>query len=77
MYKYNYVDNPFNDKNFDYEEIYSKISAYENILEIDDTEILEAYEQNCRIKYLKDCVTCMFIEIDTERIFNNVKLYSI
>ena len=33
---------------------------------------MEAYTDNAKLKFLKDFVVCMFIEFETERIFQNV-----
>lgn len=38
------VGNPFNDKNFQYDEIYQKLINFNNALDIKDETVLRAYE---------------------------------
>lgn len=45
---------------------------FNNSLKIKNPVLLGSYEDNAKIKFLRDVAACMFIEVDTERVFNNV-----
>ncbi len=69
------VGNPFNKNPFNYAKEYDRMVSINNVLGITDPIIVETYEENARIRFLRDVASCMFTEIDNDRIFQSVIIF--